>query len=71
MDQRPEFPASDTSGDTASGANISESQSPEKIWTLQQLAGFPFGRTRLSELVRSGELKAKRSGKYVLVRNSD
>jgi hypothetical protein len=44
---------------------------PEKIWTIRDLIGNPYGRTHLTALVSSGRLKAKRDGRYIMIKNSD
>lgn len=44
---------------------------PEKVWTIKDLAGRPYSRTHLSQLVNTGKLKAKRDGKYCLILDTD
>jgi hypothetical protein len=42
-----------------------------KVWWLSQLKGKPFSHTTLSAAVKTGKLKAFRSGKKVLVFDTD
>lgn len=44
---------------------------PEPIWTIRDLEGRPYGRTHLTSLIKAGKLKAKRDGRYCLIRDQD